>query len=142
MKVAVFSAKPYDKKYLAAANEAHLDGNITLTYHDFALNEDTVPLAKGADAISVFVNDVLAASVLEGLAELGVRAILLRCAGYNNVDLPTAEKLGFFVANVPSYSPEAVAEFAVALIQTLNRHTHRAYKFVPDNCPYQGNPIC
>ncbi|KAK3934198.1 hypothetical protein QBC46DRAFT_400446 [Diplogelasinospora grovesii] len=140
MKVAVFSAKPYDKTYLSRVLSARSDPEsssfssnsfskvkIELVFHDFSLSTDTVALAAGASAVCVFVNDTLSENVLKALHSSGVRAILLRCAGYNNVDLPTAERLGLFVANVPSYSPEAVAEFAVALIQTLNRNTHRAY---------------
>lgn len=148
MKLAVFSAKPYDKQYLGkvhtersrhsshsshsshSRHSGHQSSSIELIFHEFSLSADTVTLAHGADAVCVFVNDTLSAPVLEGLHRAGVRAILLRCAGYNNVDLLTAEKLGMFVANVPSYSPEAVAEFAVALIQTLNRNTHRAYNRV------------
>ena len=132
MKLAVFSAKSYDKQYLGdlAAQRASSPNAVEVVFHEFALSEETVPLAKGSDAVCVFVNDILTARVLQGLYAGGVRAILLRCAGYNNVDLKEAEKLGMFVANVPSYSPEAVAEFAVALIQTLNRKTHRAYNRV------------
>jgi len=146
MNIAVFSAKPYDREYLSRANttlhpttttSSSDEPNpttppapYTLTFHDFALSPETAPLAAGATAVSVFVNDTLSAPVLHALHSQGVRAILLRCAGYNNVDLDAAEKLGLFVANVPSYSPEAVAEFAVALVQTLNRRTHRAYNRV------------
>ena len=136
MKVAVFSTHGYDKKYLnAVLNSRYPDSpspapKVELVFHEFSLSTETVALASGANAVCVFVNDVLNAPVLEGLHQLGVRAILLRCAGYNNVDLKMAEHLGFFVANVPSYSPEAVAEFAIALIQTLNRKTHRAYNRV------------
>ncbi|KAI2618364.1 D-isomer specific 2-hydroxyacid dehydrogenase [Hypoxylon sp. NC1633] len=132
MQLAVFSAKSYDKKYLTSARATELDSSagIEIIYHDFALSLETVPLAKNATAVCIFVNDNLSADVLESLHANGVRAILLRCAGYNNVDLPAAERLGLFVANVPSYSPEAVAEFAVSLIQTLNRNTHRAYNRV------------
>ncbi|RKU45322.1 hypothetical protein DL546_007442 [Coniochaeta pulveracea] len=130
MELAVFSAKPYDKKYLSEALALRSDSSIELIFHDFSLSEDTVALANGSDAVCVFVNDTLNTPVIEALHQAGVRAILLRCAGFNNVDLIKAEKLGLFVANVPSYSPEAVAEFAVALIQTLNRNTHRAYNRV------------
>lgn len=134
MKLAVFSTKPYDKKYLDAASSsakiADSSSAVELIYHDFPLNDKSVPLAKGADAVCAFVNDTLKASTVEALAQVGVKAILLRCAGFNHVDLPAAEKVGIMVANVPSYSPEAVAEFAVALIQTLNRNTHRAYNRV------------
>lgn len=128
MKLAVFSAKPYDKQFLGSAHQSRSDMTaVELIFHDFSLSQDTVSLAHAADAVCVFVNDALDTAVIEALHAAGVRAILLRCAGFNNVDLATAERLGFFVANVPSYSPEAVAEFAVALIQTLNRKTHRAF---------------
>lgn len=129
MKLAVFSAKPYDQEYLSRV-QARSHAAYSLTFHDFALSEKTAALAAGTDAVCVFVNDVVSAPVLESLSKLGVRAVLLRCAGFNNVDLAAAERLGLFVANVPSYSPEAVAEFAIALLQTLNRRTHRAYNRV------------
>ena len=132
MRLSIFSAKPYDKVFL---ERAHLARNgsassIHLTFYDFSLNPSTVDLVSDCDAVCVFVNDVLTDKVLETLVSKGVRGVLLRCAGYNNVDLEAAERLGLAVANVPSYSPEAVAEFAVALIQTLNRKTHRAYNRV------------
>ncbi|KAK9784321.1 putative D-lactate dehydrogenase [Seiridium cardinale] len=132
MKLAIFSTKPYDKLYLTTEHAAELDqaAGIEVVYHDFPLTSDTAELAKGADAVCIFVNDNADASIIESLAEHGVKAILLRCAGFNNVDLEAAEKHGLFVANVPSYSPESVAEFALALIQTLNRNTHRAYNRV------------
>lgn len=130
MKLAVFSAKSYDRHYLSAANEPDGSPRHDLAFHAAALSGETAPLAQGADAVCAFVNDTLSAQVLDMLHRQGVKALLLRCAGYNNVDLAKAEELGLFVANVPSYSPEAVAEFAVALIQSLNRNTHRAYNRV------------
>ena len=140
MKLAVFSSKSYDKKYLLAAHAAIYghgpdgtikpDAPIQIDFLEFSLCAETAPLVHGVDAVCVFVNDNLTAPVLETLHSQGVRGVLLRCAGYNNVDLQAAERLGMFVANVPSYSPEAVGEFAVALIQTLNRKTHRAYNRV------------
>lgn len=130
MKLAVFSAKSYDRTYLDQVREQHFPELCTIEYHAFALSEETVPLAQGCDAVCVFVNDTLDERVLRALYAYGIRAILLRCAGFNHVHLATAEELGLFVANVPAYSPEAVAEFAVALIQTLNRKTHRAYNRV------------
>ena len=133
-RLSVFSAKPYDKKYfdaaLAASPSQSQSTTIKISYHDYPLNESTVNLVKDADAVCVFVNDSLDASVIASLAQRGVKAILLRCAGFNHVDLDAAGKHGLMVANVPSYSPEAVGEFAVALIQTLNRNTHRAYNRV------------
>ncbi|KAJ5578789.1 uncharacterized protein N7459_007753 [Penicillium hispanicum] len=130
MKLAVFSAKSYDRTYLDEVLGRRFANLGRVEYHAFALSEETVPLAKECDAVCVFVNDTLDETVLRALHANGVRAVLLRCAGFNHVDLATAEALGLFVANVPAYSPEAVAEFAVALIQTLNRKTHRAYNRV------------
>lgn len=131
MNLTVFSARPYDKKYIGAVHSAREPpSDMELSFHEFPLSMETVALAHHADAVCVFVNDDLSAPVLEGLHQAGVQAILLRCAGYNNVDLDRAKELGLFVANVPSYSPETVAEFTLALIQTLNRNTHRAYNRV------------
>lgn len=135
MQLSIFNAHPYDKEFMTAAQEARSASSssgvrISLVFHDFPLSADTVSLAAGSQAVCAFVNDDLSASILEALHAAGVRAVLLRCAGFNNVDLDKAKDLGLFVANVPSYSPEAVAEFAVALIQTLNRKTHRAYNRV------------
>ncbi|OOQ86421.1 D-lactate dehydrogenase [Penicillium brasilianum] len=127
MKLSVFSAKAYDRTYLDDVLTTRFPNLCTIEYHSFSLSAETAPLAHGSDAVSVFVNDTLDGAVLQALHAGGVRAILLRCAGFNHVDLATAEKLGLFVANVPAYSPEAVAEFAVTLVQTLNRKTHRAY---------------
>jgi len=89
-----------------------------------------VGLAEGADAVCAFVNDSLDAQVLESLHKQGVKAVALRCAGFNNVNLDAAKRLGIEVARVPAYSPEAVAEHAIALMMTLNRKTHRAYNRV------------
>jgi D-lactate dehydrogenase len=131
MKIAVFSAQSYDKCFLDEANaRLFTHQGFELIYHDFPLSEETVPLAKGCDAVCVFVNDLLDASVLEALHKGGARAVFLRCAGFNNVDLETADKLGLFVARVAAYSPEAVAEFTIALMLTLNRRTHRAFNRV------------
>ncbi|EPS25104.1 2-hydroxyacid dehydrogenase [Penicillium oxalicum] len=130
MKLAVFSAKSYDRAYLDEVLSTRFPDLCTIEYHAFALSEETVPLARSCDAVCVFVNDTLDEPVLRALHAGGVRAILLRCAGFNHVHLTTAESLGLFVANVPAYSPEAVAEFAVTLVQTLNRKTHRAYNRV------------
>ncbi|KAF2834568.1 lactate dehydrogenase [Patellaria atrata CBS 101060] len=130
MKLAVFSAQPYDQRFLEQVHKAKYSDALEILYHVFPLTTETADLARDCDAVCVFVNDVLTKDVMDKLYSHGIRAILLRCAGFNNIDLKEAEKLGFFVANVPSYSPEAVAEFAVALIQTLNRNTHRAYNRV------------
>jgi len=131
MKIAVFSARPYDRRFL---NEAcRRDGagsSFEFVYLEASLNDRSAALAEGCEAICVFVNDQLDAPALQALHDLGVRAVLLRCAGFNNVDMAVAHRLGFFVARVPAYSPEAVAEHTLALVMTLNRHTHRAYNRV------------
>lgn len=129
--LAVFSTKPYDRRYLEEVHASHTAASkLKLIFHEVPLNEETVPLATGVSAVCAFVNDTLDATVIDALASQGVTAILLRCAGFNHVDLPAARRHGIVVANVPAYSPEAVAEFAVALMQTLNRSTHRAYNRV------------
>ncbi|MGV1914256.1 2-hydroxyacid dehydrogenase [Rhizobium sp. 22-785-1] len=131
MKITVFSAQSYDRQFLNEANQAEpRPYDVELIYQQATLSLQTAALAQGSEAICVFVNDRLDAPVLEALARLGVRGILLRCAGFNNVDIDTAASLGLFVARVPAYSPEAVAEHTIALIMTLNRHTHRAYNRV------------
>jgi D-lactate dehydrogenase len=124
MRVAVFSTKPYDRKFLEEANRGH---GHDLVFLEPRLSEETAPLAAGFPAVCVFVNDRLDAHVLETLAAKGTRLVALRCAGFNNVDLARAEQVGITVARVPAYSPHAVAEHAVALILALNRKTHRAY---------------
>lgn len=128
-KVAVFSARPYDRRFLDEAAQA-AGSPCEFVYFDVALGADTAALASGCRAVCVFVNDRLDAPALDALAALGVGAVLLRCAGFNNVDLAAATRLGLFVARVPAYSPEAVAEHTLALVMTLNRQTHRAYNRV------------
>jgi len=127
MRIAVFSTKPYDRAALDEANSRH---GHDLTYFEHRLNPDTVALARGFEGVAPFVNDQLSAPILEELAAGGLRLLSLRSAGFNHVDLPTAAKLGIAVARVPAYSPHAVAEHAVGLILTLNRHFHRAFNRV------------
>lgn len=126
MKVGIFSAKKYDREFLNAANASRHE----LRFFEPHLNEETVSLAGGFQAVCVFVNDQVNAAVLEKLHSLGVRLIALRCAGYNNVDLSTATKHGITVVRVPAYSPYAVAEHTIALMLALNRKVHRAYNRV------------
>ena len=126
MKVAIFSAKKYDREYLIAANASRHE----LRFFEPHLNEETVSLAEGFDAVCVFVNDQVNASVIAKLHSLGPRLIALRCAGYNNVDLAAATKHRIAVMRVPAYSPYAVAEHAIALMLVLNRKVHRAYNRV------------
>ena len=126
-----FSAHSYDRETFSVAGaERFADAGFEFAYDSVMLDAHSAKLAEGADAVCVFVNDDVSAPVLERLAELGVRAVLLRCAGFNNVDLEAAQRLGIVVARVPAYSPEAVAEHTVALYLTLNRRIHRAYNRV------------
>jgi len=134
MKIAVFSTKEYDRDFLCSANNDH-----ELTFFDTRLSAKTAILADGFPVICVFVNDELNAAVLQQLARQGTRLITLRCAGFNNVDLQAANIHGISVARVPSYSPQAVAEHAVALMLALNRNIHHAYNRVRDgNFSLQG----
>ena len=135
MKVAFFDAKSYDKvgfdRYAAGTD-------MEIKYFETHLNEDTVSLAAGFDAVCVFVNDIVNERVVNKLYELGVKVIALRCAGFNNVD--TRACYGkIHVFRVPAYSPYAVAEHAMALLLTVNRHTHKAYNRTRDfNFSLQG----
>jgi D-lactate dehydrogenase len=126
MNIAVFSSKQYDRASLDEANA----GRHQLRYLEPHLARETVALAHRHDAVCVFVNDKLDAPVLEALATEGVRLIALRCAGFNNVDLGAAQRLGLAVVRVPAYSPHAVAEHTLALMLALNRKLHRAYNRV------------
>jgi D-lactate dehydrogenase len=127
MRVALFSTKPYDRRFFDLANEkaAH-----DLVYRDERLSDSTFSLAAGCAGVCPFVNDKLDGACLEALARLGIRLVALRSAGFNHVDLAAAGALGITVARVPAYSPHAVAEHTLALILTLNRKTHRAYNRV------------
>ncbi|PKP34931.1 MAG: hydroxyacid dehydrogenase [Bacteroidetes bacterium HGW-Bacteroidetes-17] len=127
MKVAVFSTKSYDKEYLDKANE---NGKHELVYFESSLKPKTARLAENYDAVCVFVNDSITKEVIEQLSLLKIKAIVLRCAGFNNVDIESACNNNIKVLRVPAYSPNAVAEHAVALILTLNRKTHKAYNRV------------
>lgn len=124
MRVAVFNAKPYDEAFLSAANQMYQH---ELVFFEPHLTGRTLVLAAGFPGVCAFVNDVLDAEVLAGLAGQGTRLIALRSAGFNHVDLAAAHELGLTVVRVPAYSPYAVAEHTVALMLTLNRKIHRAY---------------
>ncbi|QHM71085.1 2-hydroxyacid dehydrogenase [Mixta intestinalis] len=129
MKLAVYSTKQYDKKYLDHVNQ-HF--GFEIEYFDFLLTERTAINAVNCEAVCIFVNDDASRPVLEILSAQGVKVIALRCAGFNNVDLEAAKELGMKVVRVPAYSPEAVAEHAVGMMMTLNRRIHRAYQRTRD----------
>jgi D-lactate dehydrogenase len=118
MKVTVFSTRPYDRCSLDAANA----GQHELTYFEVGLCLESAPMAAQSEAVCAFVNDILDHATLKALSEGRTRLVVLRCAGFNNVDLAAAAALGISVARVPAYSPHAVAEHCVALILSLNRH--------------------
>lgn len=127
MKLTFFSAQPYDRIFFERYNDAL---GFELQFTEASLDEHTASLAKGSDAICVFVNDKVTAAVITTLKENGVKVIALRCAGFNNIDIEAAKQNQIHVCRVPAYSPEAVAEHAVAMILTLNRKTHKAYNRV------------
>lgn len=122
MKVAFFDTKPYDREAFASYETDEL----RFKFYETKLTEDTVTLARGCEAVCVFVNDTVNAAVIDGLCELGVRVVALRCAGFNNVD--TKYAFGrIHVVRVPAYSPYAVAEHAMAMLLTSIRRIHKAY---------------
>lgn len=128
MKILFFSAKPYDKQFF---NKHNSEYQFELEFLETHLGPHIVNAVEpGTTAVCVFVNDRLTREVIEVLAEKGVKLIALRCAGFNNVDLNAAREHGIQICRVPAYSPEAVAEHAVAMLLTLNRKIHKAYNRV------------
>ncbi len=121
-KIAFFSTKSYDRQFFENKSDTH-----QFEFFETRLKSNTVKLANGFDGVCVFVNDNVDAQILESLSEMKVGLVALRCAGFNNVDLKAAEKLNIRVMRVPAYSPEAVAEHAMALILTMARKIHKAY---------------
>lgn len=126
MKVAVFSCRPYDKESLNHYDPDELD----LQHFEVPLNIATVHYAEGYDAVSAFVNDDLGEATLEMLANYNIKIVALRCAGFNNVDLVSAQRFGIKIVRVPAYSPYAVAEHTIGLILALNRRLYKAYNRV------------
>ena len=129
MRTALFSTKSYDVTAFTAANA---DGRHEIDLYEARLQPATAALANGADAVCIFVNDIADAETLTILADGGVRHVALRCAGFNNVDLDAAARLGITVVRVPAYSPNAVAEHTIALILALDRRIYKAYNRVRD----------
>jgi D-lactate dehydrogenase len=128
MKVAVFDTHEFDRGALAKANQGKHD----LVFLEVRLSETTAPLAAGCEAVCLFANDRADDAVLTILGHAGIKLIALRSAGFNHVDIRRAKELGMTVVRVPEYSPYAVAEFAVALLLTFNRKTHKAHNRVHD----------
>lgn len=123
MKVAFFDTKSYD---IPGFEHYAADSGLEIKFFETRLNEDTASLAAGYDAVCVFVNDTVSAAVVDQLCQLGVKVLVLRCAGFNNVDMKACQGR-LPVYRVPAYSPYAVAEHAMALLLTINRRTHKAY---------------
>jgi D-lactate dehydrogenase len=130
MNVAVFNTNRYDRDFLDTA-DASADHRIT--YFDVQLERETVALASTYDVVCIFVNDKADADVLEALSRVGTRLVALRCAGFNNVALQAAARLGLKVVRVVTYSPSLVAEHAVALLLAITRKIHRAYNRTRDS---------
>ena len=125
MKILFYGAKDYDQQFF---DRLHPDyPEIEITFIEANIYQETASLSAGYDGICAFVNGDLSGPVIRELFHQGVRLILMRCAGYNNVDLKAARECDMKVLRVPGYSPEAVAEHAMALVLTANRHTHKAY---------------
>lgn len=124
MKIVLFSTKPYDKIWFEPLSGQY---GMEVKFLEPKLDEDTVFMANGSELVCAFVNDVLNENVIAELKKLNIKGILMRCAGYNNVDLKAAAKYDIPVMHVPGYSPEAVAEFAMGLCLAVNRHIHKAY---------------
>ena len=133
MKILFFGAKSYDIKSFDAYLDKEEYKDLDVVYIEPNLTPQTAMLAAGYEAVCAFVNMDLSAETIDILNTCKVKLILMRCAGFNNVDLERAKGYGMTVTRVPSYSPEAVAEHAMALALTANRHTHKAYIKVREN---------
>ena len=131
MKILFYDAATYDVE--SFEKELNHFPDIEIIYHEVDISPKTVSLAQGCDAICAFVNSDLSAPVLEKLAAINIKLVLLRCAGFNNIDLEKANELGITVLRVPGYSPEAVAELAITLALAVNRHVHKSYIKVREN---------
>jgi D-lactate dehydrogenase len=129
MHIAFFNTKRYEKQPFEEANQP---GDHQFRWIDLPLRADTADLAKGCDAVCVFVNDQVDAPAIARLQQAGVRLVATRSAGYNHIDVPASRAAGLTVVRVPAYSPYAVAEHTIALMLSLNRHVHRAYSRVRD----------
>lgn len=127
MKILFFGTKSYDRDFFKEGLQNERYKDINIQFIEPNLTPETAELAHGYDAVCAFVNMDLRKETIDILHEVGVKLILMRCAGFNNVDLEETKKCGISVMRVPSYSPEAVAEHAMALVLSANRHMHKAY---------------
>ncbi|CAF0818067.1 unnamed protein product [Rotaria sp. Silwood1] len=127
----MYSTKEYDKlSFDAKLKDLKQPDKYEINYTQQRLSKDSVKQASGYACICIFVNDDGSREILEKLKHIGIKLILLRCTGFNNVDLKSAEEFSIEIGYVPSYSPNAVAEHAAALVMTLNRRIHHAYNRV------------
>lgn len=131
MKILLYDAKPYDTE--SFNRERNSFPSLEIEYVEAGLSLHTVELSRGYDAVCVFVNCEVDGKLLAALSRCGVRLLLLRCAGFNNVDLAAAKKEQITVLRVPAYSPEAVAEHALALALIVARRIHKSYIKVREN---------
>ena len=131
MNILFYDTKRYDMESFDAIKDQY--DKLTIDYVDTDLSVKTARLAKGYDAICAFVSSDVSAPVVNALSDAGVKLILMRCAGFNNVDMDAAKKCGITVMRVPGYSPEAVAEHAMALAMAVNRRLHKSYIKVREN---------
>lgn len=131
MKILFYDTKPYDREAFEKVLPQYK--GITIDFLKTDISHHTANLAKGYDAVCVFVASDVSENIIKILADCGVKLILLRCAGFNNVALPAAKQNNMTVMRVPGYSPEAVAEHALALAFAVNRHIHKAYIKVREN---------
>lgn len=131
MKITFFAAKSYDRESFNAIRGSYPE--LELEYWETELSPKTAVYVTDSDAICAFVSSDVGAEVLQILHDRGVKLVLMRCAGFNNVDLDAATRMGIKVMRVPAYSPEAVAEHAIALTMAVNRHLHKAYIRVREN---------
>ena len=131
MKLLLYAAKVYDKKSFGMISDDFSE--IEIEYIDHELEPRTAALAKGYDAVCAFVSADVGAATLQTLSDCGVKIVLMRCAGFNNVDVEKAKELGIIVKRVPGYSPESVAELAMGLALAVNRRLYKAYNKVREN---------
>lgn len=135
LRIAFFGTKEYDRLFFSELSKDKGEGtyNVDIEYFNSRLTIESVVLSKGYDGVCIFVNDEAPRPVIEKLAENGIKLILLRCAGFNNVDLDACKEHGITVLRVPAYSPYAVAEHAMAIIQDANRRITKGVNKVKDN---------